>query len=88
MILFIFTKVLFSIFRFYIGKHAASEPETQAVIKHVKSIANMTVMAISYHSFGQVYLTPYEFTSQNASAKYQTHPKFDVSFSIFLALLY
>ena len=66
-------------FRLYIGKHAASEPETQAVINHVKSIANMTVMAISFHSFGQVYLTPYTFSSQKMPSKYGTHPNLRVS---------
>ena len=39
----------------FIGKSAASEPETMAVFNYTKTtLVNRTVAAITFHSFGQV----------------------------------
>ena len=55
-----FMNVLYTFFRAYIGPSPASEPETMSVVNYTKTVlANKTVAAITFHSFGEVFFVPY-----------------------------
>ena len=65
--------------RSYIGPYAVSEPETAAVKTYVENkLKNETVMAISFHSFGQVYFMPYAYGNGSEKKRPRHHPNLEV----------
>ncbi|VDO77208.1 unnamed protein product [Schistosoma margrebowiei] len=55
----------------YRGIEAASELETQSIIKKLKSLQKQIILYLSLHSFGQYILTPFGFSRYSYPPYYQ-----------------
>ncbi|CAH8601491.1 unnamed protein product [Schistosoma curassoni] len=55
----------------YRGNEAASELETQSIIKKLKSLQKQIILYLSLHSFGQYILTPFGFSRYSYPPYYQ-----------------
>ena len=60
--------------RSYKGPFPASEPEVQSIVNYVQQkLENHTIMAISLHSFGQVFFLPYAGNENSQHPDYQVY---------------
>lgn len=63
--------------RSFRGSSPGSEPEVITVMNHAtSSLVNKSILAISFHSFGQVFFTPYAYGGQEGRWPNHRHPNF------------